>query len=380
METIVVGAGQAGIATSHELAARGVDHVVLEAGRIGQTWRTRRWDSFRLVTPNWMNVLPGQPPTGPDDAYSTAAAFVAGLTAHAARHGLPIVHDATVEAAHRIENGFAVRTTDASYTARSLVVASGFQWQPRVPAVGLPSGIAGVHSSAYRNPATLPGGAVVVVGSGQTGSQLALELAGAGRAVFLCTSRVRRLPRRYRGRDMMAWWHVMGLYRQGRADLPDPSVADLAQPVVAGTEGGRSISLHQLARAGVILLGRLLTVDGWTLRLGDDRDENVSYADRSADEFRREVDAFVGDTGCEREMADEPAPLREAPRELDLRHEGVGSVLWCTGHSPAVDWLDVPLSTPDIHVVGRPWLTCRASGILHGMPTDAAQVAAAIAR
>jgi putative flavoprotein involved in K+ transport len=179
---------------------------------------------------------------------------------------------------------------------------------------------------------------------------------------------------------MMAWWHAMGLYRQGRADLPDPSVADLAQPVVAGTEGGRSISLHQLARAGVILLGRLLTVDGWTLRLGDDRDENVSYADRSADEFRREVDAFVGDTGCEREMADEPAPLREAPRELDLRHEGVGSVLWCTGHSPAVDWLDVPLSTPDIHVVGRPWLTCRASGILHGMPTDAAQVAAAIAR
>jgi len=282
--------------------------------------------------------------------------------------------------ARRTGDGFTVRTADASYTARTLVVASGFQWQPRVPAARLPPGIASVHSSAYRNPANLPDGAVVVVGSGQTGSQLALELAGARRTVFLCTSRVRRLPRRYRGRDMMAWWHAMGLYRQGRADLPDPAVADLAQPVVAGTEGGRSISLHQLSRAGVTLLGRLLTVDGWTIRLGEDRDENIAYADRSADEFRREVDAFLGDTTFEREIADEPEPLKEAPRELDLRREGVGSVLWCTGHTPAVDWLDAPLSTPDIHVVGRPWLTCRASGILHGMPTDAARVAAVIAR
>ena len=380
METIVVGAGQAGIATSHELAARGVDHLVLEAGRIGQTWRTRRWDSFRLVTPNWMNVLPGQAPTGPAEGYSTADAFVAGLSDHAARRGLPVVENTTVVTACRTGDGFTVRTADASYTARTLVVASGFQWQPRVPAARLPPGIASVHSSAYRNPANLPDGAVVVVGSGQTGSQLALELAGAGRTVFLCTSRVRRLPRRYRGRDMMAWWHAMGLYRQGRADLPDPAVADLAQPVVAGTEGGRSISLHQLSRAGVTLLGRLLTVDGWTLRLGEDRDENIAYADRSADEFRREVDAFLGDPACEREIADEPEPLKEAPRELDLRREGVGSVLWCTGHTPAVDWLDAPLSTPDIHVVGRPWLTCRASGILHGMPTDAARVAAVIAR
>jgi putative flavoprotein involved in K+ transport len=121
-------------------------------------------------------------------------------------------------------------------------------------------------------------------------------------------------------------------------------------------------------------------VDSWTLRLGEDRDENIAYADRSADEFRREVDTFLGDTTFEREIADEPEPLKEAPRELDLRREGVGSVLWCTGHTPAVDWLDAPLSTPDIHVVGRPWLTCRASGILHGMPTDAARVAAVIAR
>jgi len=356
METIVVGAGQAGVATSHELAARGVDHVVLEAGRIGQTWRTRRWDSFRLVTPNWMNVLPGQPPTGPADSFGTAAAFVAGLSDHAARHGLPVVENATVVTARRTWDGFAVRTTDASYTARTLVVASGFQWRPRVPAVRLPVGIEGEHCSAYRNPAALPDGAVVVVGSGQTGSQLALELAGAGRAVFLCTSRVRRLPRRYRGRDMMAWWHAMGLYRQGRADLADPTVADLAQPVVAGTEGGRSISLHQLARAGVTLLGRLVTVDGSTLRLGDDRDENVAYADRSADEFRREVDAFLTEPASDEDPdpADEPATLAEAPRELDLRNERVGSFLWCTGHSPAVPWLGVPLSTPDVHVVGRP--------------------------
>jgi len=155
METIVVGAGQAGIATSHELAARGVDHLVLEAGRIGQTWRTRRWDSFRLVTPNWMNVLPGQAPTGPAEGYSTADAFVAGLSDHAARRGLPVVENTTVVTACRTGDGFTVRTADASYTARTLVVASGFQWQPRVPAARLPPGIASVHSSAYRNPENL---------------------------------------------------------------------------------------------------------------------------------------------------------------------------------------------------------------------------------
>jgi|SRR5262245_22696759 len=382
METIVVGAGQAGIATSHELAVRGVDHVVLEAGRIGHTWRTRRWDSFRLVTPNWMNALPGQGSSGPDDEYSTADAFVSGLSDHAVKHGLPIVENATVVSARRTGDGFVVRTADASFGARSLVVASGFQWQPRIPAIALPAGVEGIHSSAYRNPAALPDGAVVVVGSGQTGSQLALELAGAGRAVYLCTSRVRRLPRRYRGRDMMAWWHTMGLYGQSRVDLADPAVAELAQPVVAGTEGGRSISLHQLARASVTLLGRLLAVDGWTMRLGDDRDENISYADRSADEFRREVDAFLGERASEDEPdpADEPVVLPEPAIELDLRRVGVGSVVWCTGHSPAVDWLDVALSTPDVHVIGRPWLTCRASGILHGMPIDAARVAAAITR
>src|SRR5262245_15319026 len=190
METIVVGAGQAGIATSHQLALRGVDHVVLEAGRVGHTWRTRRWDSFRLVTPNWMNVLPGQAPTGSDDEYSTAAAFVAGLSGYAVKHGLPIVENATVVSARRTGDGFVVRTADASYAARSLVVASGFQWQPRIPAVSLPAGVAGVHSSAFRSAGALPDGAVVVVGSGQTGAQLALELAGVGRTVYLCTSRV----------------------------------------------------------------------------------------------------------------------------------------------------------------------------------------------
>lgn len=381
MDTIVVGAGQAGIATSCELAARGVDHVVLEAGQIGHTWRTQRWDSFRLVTPNWMNVLPGQAPTGPDDEYSTAAAFVAGLADHVVGHGLPVVENAAVLSARRALDGFVVRTADTSYTARTLVVASGFQWQPRIPAATLPAGIEGIHSSAYRSPAALPEGAVVVVGSGQTGSQLALELANAGRTVYLCTSRVRRLPRRYRGRDMMAWWHTMGLYGQRREDLSDPTVAGLAQPVVAGTEGGRSISLHQLVRAGIILLGRLLAVDGRTLHLGNDLDENISYADRSAAEFRREVDAFLDERPSDEDPdpADEPATPPEPPRELDLRQEGVGSTLWCTGHSPAVDWLDEPLSTPDIHVVGRPWLTRRASGILHGMPADADRVAAKIA-
>jgi putative flavoprotein involved in K+ transport len=282
--------------------------------------------------------------------------------------------------------GFTVDTETETLHARAVVMASGFQWYPRIPegAAALPAGVLSLHSSDYRRPGQLPDGAVVVVGAAQSGAQIALELASSGRPVYMCTSRARRLPRRYRGRDAFVWWSAMGLLDQPPEALADAATMRLPQPVLSGAEGGRSISLHQLGRAGVTLLGRLVGVDGATLTLADDRDDNIAYADRAAVGFRREIDEYIMARGeeapeAEPDPADERYPLPPAPQTLDLAGHGVGTVLWCTGHLPSTPWLTVPDTHPGIHVLGRPWLTHRSSGILYGIPADAARVAHAIA-
>jgi putative flavoprotein involved in K+ transport len=385
MEAIVVGAGQAGVATSQALAQRGVDHVVLERGLIGDTWRTRRWDTFRMVTLNWMNALPGQSVDSPD-GFATAPDFADRLAAYVHSNGLPVREHAPVVSARPAPDGFVVDSAEATFRARTIVVASGFQWHPRIPADGtsLPTSVLSLHSSAYRRPELLPDGAVVVVGSAQSGTQIALDLALAGRPVFLCTSRARRLPRRHRGQDSFRWWKTIGILDQRPDDLADPAVMRLPQPVLSGAEGGRSISYHQLARAGVTLLGRLVHIDRGTLVLADDRDDNIAYAETAAAAFRREIDAYIETRGLtapppEPDPADDTHALPLAPQTLDLAAIGVGTVLWCTGYVPHLPWLTVPDSHPGVHIVGRPWLTRRSSGILHGMPVDAARVAQAIA-
>jgi len=380
-----VGAGQAGVAASQALARRGVDHVVLERGLIGDTWRTRRWDAFRLVTLNWMNALPGQSTEMPD-AFATAPDFVDGLASYARSNALPIRENTPVVSARPAAEGFTVDTADTTLHARSIVVASGFQWHPRLPdaAAMLPASVLSLHSSAYRRPDQLPDGAVVVVGTAQSGMQIALELSLSGRRVFLCTSRARRLSRRHRGQDSFRWWKTIGILDQRPEDLPDPAMMRLPQPVLSGADGGRSISYYQLARAGATLLGRLVRIDRGVLVLADDRDENIAYADTAATAFRREIDAYIETRGLTApppspDAADDPYALPPAPHALDLAGHDVGTVLWCTGYVPHLPWLTVPDSHPGVHVIGRPWLTHRASGILHGMPVDAARIAQAIA-
>jgi putative flavoprotein involved in K+ transport len=382
MDVIVVGAGQAGIAVSQRLAERAVEHVVLERGGIGDTWRTRRWDGFRMVSPNWANTLPGQPLAGPDGGFASAPRFVEALTRFAYRLRLPVIEQAPVMHARHERAGYVVDTPYATYRAPALVVASGFQWYPRLPAPAgsVPRDVLSVHSSEYRSPVGLPDGSVLVVGAAQSGMQIAWELARAGRRVLLCTSRVRRLPRRYRGRDMFEWWRDMGFLEHRTKDLTDPGVVDLALPVVSGLDGGHSLSLQLLARSGVTLLGHLESVAGSRLRLADDRDANVAYGDESAALFRRQVDEFLATAAPadEPDPADEPYPLPPAPTELDLADAGVGTVIWATGYRPHHPWLSVPWSAPGLHLVGKPWLIRRTSGTLYGIPGDAATVADAV--
>jgi putative flavoprotein involved in K+ transport len=258
----------------------------------------------------------------------------------------------------------------------------------------LPKNVLQLHASQYRNPAALPGGGILVVGSGQSGGQIADELARAGRRVFLATSRVARVPRRYRGRDAHDWSQEMGLDEK-RVDQASPEDLEAAHPLLSGARGGYTLTLQQLARDGVDLLGRLLDIKGSTIYFGDDVAENVQFGDQAAADFRRSVDEYIDRTGVSAPCHDwDPAErpyrhLGHSRLDLDIGSAGIGTVIWCVGFGPDTAWIDVPVLDNRGHIVsnggicairgfytlGAPWLTHRGSGILYGVGTDASRIA-----
>jgi len=400
VDVVVVGAGQAGLAVSYYLRAFGIEHVVLERGRVGDSWRAARWDSFTLVTPNWMTRLPGHtlaPGTGADFIPRDA---VVGLLESFAK-GLPVAEGVEVVSVTADDDGYQLTTPDRRFFARVVVIAGGGQRVPVVPplAARLPAELHQCDAARYRNPAGLPPGAVLVVGSGQSGAQIADELAGAGREVLLATSRVARVPRRYRGRDVHEWSVELGLYDQATEAVTDPAEFREPHPTLSGARGGHTLALQELARDGVRLLGRLADAEDTKLAFAADLAENMQYADRRAGGFRRAVDSYVAGAGMVAAAPDEdPAerPLPEAPGAplvLDTRAEGISSVVWCTGFGPDTGWVRVPIlradgvpahtrgitASPGLYVAGYPWLSTRGSGILYGVAADAARIAQHIA-
>ena len=392
----VVGGGQAGLAVSYYLQAFGVEHVVLERDRIAESWRSARWDSFTLVTPHWMTRLPGcalAPGSGRD--FLPRSAVVAMLERFGC--GLPVRTGVEVISAETADRGYELVTTAGPIAARTMVIASGGQRRPVIPALasGLPADVYQCDAGRYRSHATLPPGAVLVVGSGQSGVQIADELAAAGREVLLATSRVPRVPRRYRGRDVHEWAVELGLYDQPTEAVTDPAQFSEPHPMLSGARGGHTMSYQQLARDGVRLLGRLTDVDGDRLRFGPDVPGNIEYADRRAAQFRRTVDDYVTRTGIpapesDTDPAERPAPgSGPSPEAVSLRAEHITTVIWCTGFGPDTGWLRVPVlgsggtprhrrgitAFPGLYVAGWPWLSTRGSGILYGVAADAARIA-----
>jgi putative flavoprotein involved in K+ transport len=404
VDTVVVGAGQAGLAVSSLLSQRGIAHLVLERGRIGQSWRSQRWDSFTLNTPNWSNQLPGADmgERGPG-LFARRDDLVEFLDHYADSRGLPIREHTEVIAVRRLADGeFLVDTSDGQVNARNVVVCSGSMSAARVPAMAadLDESISSLTAATYRNADELAPGAVIVVGSGQSGCQIVEELLATGRTVHLCVSRVARIPRRYRGRDIFCWLRDMGFFDMTVADLPDPAAQYAAQPQVSGTAGGHTISLQSLARDGASLLGRVERIEGTVWHLQPNVDECVRFADTKCAEFKAAIDTHIQANDIDA-PAPEPDPNEPPMPDLhgsdqldrfDLAAEGVSTVIWCAGfrgdfswiHHDALDERGLPLHDAGVspmkglYFVGFPWLTKRKSGILLGINEDAGRIVDAI--
>jgi putative flavoprotein involved in K+ transport len=394
-DVVVVGAGQAGLAVSWYLQLLGVDHLVIEKGRVGESWRSARWDSFTLVTPAWMTRLPGlRQGKGQGERFTARDDFVTLLDTYA--ESLPVREGLEVLSARRRGDGYWLTTSTGPITARAVVSASGAQRLPKVPSMAarMPDTVLQLHAGQYRNPVAVPAGGVLVVGSGQSGGQIAEELAGAGRRVFLATSRVGRVPRRYRGRDAHDWAQEMGLDDQpGGQARPDDLQAP--HPLLSGSHGGHTIALQQLARDGVILHGRLVAISGNTLSFADDLGENISFANRAAAAFRRSVDQHIDRHGLVAAPPDDDPAERpnrhhvQSGPDVDIDTARIRTVIWCTGFGPDTAWIDLPVldqrahivsdagvtSAPGFFTLGGPWLSHRGSGLLYGVGTDASRIA-----
>jgi putative flavoprotein involved in K+ transport len=411
LDAVIVGAGQAGLGVSYFLQQDGRKHVVLERGRIGETWLSQRWDSFRLNTPNFMNVLPGLAYDGLEpDGFWSRDEYVRYLRSYVDHWHLPVRTGITVVSVEQAKGGegFIVRTraggqAEESVTSRSIVIASGMLQTPKVPAVGsrMPHGITQLHTAEYRNAAALLPGAVLVVGSGQSGTQIAEELLSAGRTVYLSTSRVGRVPRRYRGRDILEWWIDMKFLDVTYASLEDKSISRAPQPQASGIgRYGHTVSLQHLARQGAVILGRLLDVNAGTVVLGDDATANVRFADGFSLRQKDGIDAYLTQAGITRPpLEDDPADVPDPQaacvsplRLLDLGEAKVSTIIWATGLGGDLGWIRLPVFDAEgkplhqqgvapvrgLYFAGFPWLRSRKSGIIYGIKEDAQYIAAAI--
>ena len=397
VQTIVIGAGQAGLATSWHLKQRGLEHIVLERGRVGDTWRSRRWDSFRLLVTNRMCQLPGFGYTGSEpDGFMYRDEVVDFFDAYAASFDAPVREGIAVAELRRgLGSHWEILTADARlFGASNVVVATGAYQRPHTPALaaGIAPGITQLHSDAYRNPKQLPAGGVLVVGGGSSGGQIAADLARAGRQVYLALGRCTWLPRRYRGRDITGWNDATGFSTQPAQSLDDPAARLKCLPMLAGSDTGEDMTPRTLRDEGTVITGRLIGADGLKLRFADDLAPTLAAGDGFVLMMTSRIDAYIEANGLEAPPAavsDASATQMGEPlRELDLASVDVTSIVWATGYRMDFGWiLDAQLdeqgfpvhqsgvtSEPGLYFVGLPWLTTRGSSFIPGAGPDAAKV------
>jgi putative flavoprotein involved in K+ transport len=354
LDAVVIGAGPAGLGVSYFLQRHGLEHCVLERGRVGETWRTQRWDSFRLNSTNIRTIMPGDTYDGPDPwGAITHHEFVAYLEGYVARNRLPVHSGEAVERLDRSDGIFQVTTGRDTLLAETIVVATGNQSRQKRPSFSsdLPAGVFQLDSSAYRNPSELPDGAVLVVGSGQSGGQIAEDLIDAGRRVFMATSRTGRLVRRYRGGDMFNWLTLSGFADVPRRDIINTYGRLPPRPLLGATH---TISLQSLSAQGVVLLGRFNGVVDGRLVFGDEVGDHMRFADEASTEAKRVIDAYIERAGLDSPLAEDDPAETVAPRmsnmpirSIELATSGISSIIWCTGFSGDFSWLTLPGAVDD---------------------------------
>lgn len=398
LEVVVVGAGQAGLAVSRELTQAGVAHVVLEKGRVGQTWRGR-WDSFCLVTPNWSVRLPGHPYDQKDpDGFMPRDEVVGYLERYAAGFEAPVREEVEVTSLEPgSDGGFLLETSAGQLAAETVVIGTGAYQRPRRPAgaATLPAGLLQIDVEDYRNPGELPPGPVLVIGSGQSGCQIAEELHEAGREVFLACGRAGWAPRRLGGHDLFWWLLETGELDEPLSSLPSPTARLAANLQATGHDGGHDLHYRTLRKTGVTLLGRFLGVEGRHARFAPDLGESVAWGDQRNARLMDRIRTLVAERGLPRPEIPEPEPFSvEAPEQLNL--SGFGAVVFAGGFRPDYEsWVRFPGAFDEfgfpvheegastvargLYFVGVHFLRKRKSSLLLGVGEDAAIVAHRIA-
>ncbi|WP_315834133.1 MSMEG_0569 family flavin-dependent oxidoreductase [Bradyrhizobium prioriisuperbiae] len=394
---IVIGGGQAGLAMSYQLGQAGIDHIVIEKNTIAHSWKTQRWDAFCLVTPNWQCQLPGYPYAGPDPkGFMLRDEIVDYVESYARWIDAPVREGVAVTRLVRAADGrFVLDTTAGAMTADNVVLAvSGYHIAnvPRMADRIAPS-VLQMHSSAYRNPGQLPDGDVLVVGSGQSGCQIAEDLHLSGRKVHLAVGSAPRCPRVYRGRDAVEWLDDLGQY-----DLPvdqhslKEKVRKNANHYLTGRDGGRDIDLRRFALEGMQLYGRLKDVQDGRLQFADDLAGNLDNADKVYNGICGLIDKHIAENGISAPDQQHYTPVWQPsgiPTEVDLATSGIGSIIWTTGFRSDWSWVDLPMfdgaaypthvrgvtSVDGVYLIGMPWLYTWGSGRFVGVGRDAGFVA-----
>ena len=399
--TIIIGAGQAGLAMSHNLKTRSISHVVFERGEIANAWRTERWDSLRLLTPNWMSRLPEWQYTGSDaHGYMTMPEVADYITDFAGSFDAPVFENTTVTNVEPMGGGYPgykVDTTSGSWFARSIVLATGACNKPRVPswATELDDNINQITPKTYRNPEQLPAGGVLVVGAAASGVQIAHELANSGKDVTLAVGRHIRLPRNYRGMDIQWWLDASGLLDRRWDEIADIGKARRQPSLqIVGTPEHKTLDLTTLLDQGVRLTGRVEGVEGSKVTFADDLAATCEQADDQLDKILSLIDEYTIDAGIDAEFCEperfDATPIPVTPKAIDLEDEGITTVLWATGFTPDYPWLNARVfdgrgeidhdggvvnGAPGMYVLGLPFMRRRRSTFIDGAAGDAAAIA-----
>lgn len=398
IETIIVGGGQAGLATSYHLKQLGCKHVIFESADIpAHVWRDDRWDSFTFVTPNWAIQLPGAHYNGnAPDGFLSKAEILAYFDGYVKKFKFPIQLNTTVTEVAPTEDGYQVTANGKTYHAKNVVIATGSFQKPKIPAysTNIPADVLQLHSGHYRNSSQLPAGAVLVVGAGQSGMQIAEESYQSGRTVYLSTGFTPRIPRHYRGREIFSWLKDTGFISTPVEKLPSPKARLIGNPQVSGKDGGHSLNLHQFARDGVKLLGHISGAQNGKVTFKPDLKENLAKTDKTEKDILAMIDKYIESNGINAPQETIPelqdGYASEEITELDLKAANINTIIWAIGYIADYSLVKLPVIDDDgfpitqrgvtqyhgLYFVGMHWLSSRKSTILLGVNEDVESVIA----